>query len=449
MNPYRDRNPGTVERPTPFLRRRMPAWLGALVILLVASGVKATPTPALRLNGVDMTNVSYASGNLRLQLGNVGGTASYGIVESMAPTDALGVATWYDTVGRSLFHGTRYDWTRDIGWNLAMNGTRIDTGDAAVGDQWESYYEQDASNTWLERHVIYIDTTGTAYRPWSFQMGRTGGTATNGGVVNGYIAAGSFALYDSAGPVNSGASYFRFATNPNSGVSSSGWLEIATGGTFRKLTNNAQWLWQMNAAANNQLSIAYVDASNQVEVGVGSSAGGDAAGVIIGGTSSTTAIQSTATTIDTGGNQWEFQFGSLFPTTNFNGAVGTAAKMPGSIRGMQIASKTQTVAAATNLTLNPGGGGENFRITLSATAISTVTVSAGLAGECIHVSVIEDATGTRTIPTTWTNVHFAFVAAANTYVATTTASRHDVLTLCYDDSAAYWNETSRAVSLVN
>jgi hypothetical protein len=353
---------------------------------------------------------------------------------------------WYDTTTTTLFHGTRRDFGHDMGWNLNANGTRFDNTDAAVGDQWESYYEQDATRTWLERHFIYIDTNGSYYRPLSFQMGRTGGTSTVGGIVNGYIAATSFQFYDGNGPSNAnpGNSFFRFASTTPA-PAAAGWLEVQANATIRKLDNNTAFLYQANAAGTNSLRVAYVDSSDKVEIGVGASAGGDAAGVVIGGAAASNSIPGSSLSLDSGGNQWILQFGVLRPAVNFNGGVGAASFMPGSIYSMQYGSKTQTVSPAASVTLDPGSGGEHFRIALSATAISTVSVATGIPGERITVEVVEDATGTRTIPSTWTNVSFA----GGSYSRTATANQRDVLTLVYDNISAKWYEASRAMAIPN
>lgn len=102
---------------------------------------------------------------------------------------------------------------------------------------------------------------------------------------------------------------------------------------------------------------------------------------------------------------------------------------------------SQTIAAAASITIDPTKG-DKVRITLSATAITSLTVSAGVEGQVIQVAVVEDGTGTRTIPTTWTNVTFA----GGTYTATATASKTDVLTLKYDTTATKWQEVSRAMN---
>lgn len=103
---------------------------------------------------------------------------------------------------------------------------------------------------------------------------------------------------------------------------------------------------------------------------------------------------------------------------------------------------SQSVSAATSTTVNPASG-DHVRVLLSATAITTMTISPGQAGEEMRLEIIEDATGTRTIPTTWVNVSFA----GGTYVVTTTASRRDVLTLVYDLTATRWYEASRSMNM--
>ena len=56
----------------------------------------------------------------------------------------------------------------------------------------------------------------------------------------------------------------------------------------------------------------------------------------------------------------------------------------------------QTVAAAATITLDPSNG-ETIRVTLSATAITTVNGVAGYPGEVLRVEIIQDATGGRSI----------------------------------------------------
>jgi hypothetical protein len=125
--------------------------------------------------------------------------------------------------------------------------------------------------------------------------------------------------------------------------------------------------------------------------------------------------------------------------SNTNGTSGTPWPETYSKR---YSSPMQTVAAAASLTIGPING-NGIRITLSATAITSLTVNSGLPNEQLRIEVIQDATGSRTIPTTWTNVSFA----GGTYTATATASKRDIITLFYDSVAARWYEASRAMNL--
>jgi hypothetical protein len=96
----------------------------------------------------------------------------------------------------------------------------------------------------------------------------------------------------------------------------------------------------------------------------------------------------------------------------------------------------QTIPAASSVTVVPSSG-ETVRVTLSATAISTMAVSAGLTGQRLVVYVIQDSTGGRTIPTTWTNVLFP----GGTYTATATANKRDKIILDWDNTSTKWGAT--------
>jgi hypothetical protein len=148
--------------------------------------------------------------------------------------------------------------------------------------------------------------------------------------------------------------------------------------------------------------------------------------------------------ITAGLNRWQMDSTAAWsPVADNSYDIGIAAtNRVRSIYYMRTGIPVQTVAAATSTTINPASG-DHVRLTLSATAITTMTISAGQDGELLTVQVIEDATGTRTIPTTWTNVQFA----GGTYTATTTANKRDVLTFRYDSTAAKWMEQSRAMNV--
>lgn len=96
-----------------------------------------------------------------------------------------------------------------------------------------------------------------------------------------------------------------------------------------------------------------------------------------------------------------------------------------------------TVAAAASITLNPAGGTQLQRINLSATAITSLTVSIGIDGQVFFVEVVQDATGGRSIPTTWTNVAFP----GGTYTVSAGANKHDFIMLVYNATLAKWIAT--------
>ena len=125
-----------------------------------------------------------------------------------------------------------------------------------------------------------------------------------------------------------------------------------------------------------------------------------------------------------------------------SGNIGSSSVRIAGIHALKHDGNTQTVAAAASLTLNPAIG-ENIRITLSATAITSLTVSAGGDAQVITVEVIQDGTGGRTIPTTWTNVVFA----GGSYTATATLNKRDLITLRYSSADSLWYEMSRAMNL--
>ena len=101
---------------------------------------------------------------------------------------------------------------------------------------------------------------------------------------------------------------------------------------------------------------------------------------------------------------------------------------------------SQIIAAASSITVNPANG-NYVRINLSATAITSLTISAGQNGEVMYVEVVEDATGTRTIPTTWTNVSFP----TGGYTASAGANKHDMLVFVYNSTFSKWVNTSQVI----
>jgi len=131
----------------------------------------------------------------------------------------------------------------------------------------------------------------------------------------------------------------------------------------------------------------------------------------------------------------------LFPATTNAKSLGGSSNYWSNIFAARQTALGQTIAAASSITINPASGSK-VRINLSSTAITSLTYTAGNDGEQSTVCVAEDATGTRTIPTTWTNVRFA----GGSYTATATANKIDCINFRFDSTAAAWLETSRAMN---
>lgn len=290
-------------------------------------------TPATRVNGVTMVNTAYAGGNVTSQLGNVGASPSaYAIVGSLTPTDPNGASTWYETTGGSVFFGVQRDWVYDMGWNLGCNGTQVDPTKAAIGDQWESNYVADATHTWVERHFIFIGADGTYQRPLTMQAQAVAGGANPIGYTNFGIAADVIWF---SGKSISATQNFVMA-NPTSNAS--GQFQVANSSQIRLLTNNIPQLVQMNAASSGTYTLAYVDASNTVN---------------LGDTTTLVQVKGTTTTIDStsatqiGPNAGNVNIGGAGNYTQFLSGAGMFFGGPTATSGAQTKnSPTVTLRAA-------------------------------------------------------------------------------------------------------
>lgn len=148
--------------------------------------------------------------------------------------------------------------------------------------------------------------------------------------------------------------------------------------------------------------------------------------------------QGTGGTVDIRGGA-----GATNGTINIGVSGGTTAQINIGVSGIKtgfaggiVQTGAQSIAAASSITINPNIGSV-IRVNLSATAITSLTISAGSDGQMLWVEVVEDGTGTRTIPTTWTNVAFP----GGTYTASTGANKHDMVTLIYNTTFAKWIAT--------
>lgn len=198
-----------------------------------------------------------------------------------------------------------------------------------------------------------------------------------------------------------------------------------SGARVARFRNNGTTLWSMENTAFGYPTLM---------------AGGATFGILTTGTSGMKADDTNGVDIFTGTVPRVNITGTgLVPSADNTYSSGSVAARWSNTFSARYTTLTQTVAAAASLTINPANGA-HVRITLSATAITSLTVSAGGAGERVVVEVIQDGTGSRTIPTTWTNVTFP----GGTYTATTAANKRDKITLDYDATDSKWYATVTA-----
>jgi hypothetical protein len=145
-----------------------------------------------------------------------------------------------------------------------------------------------------------------------------------------------------------------------------------------------------------------------------------------------------------GAGYWQFYTSYFIPVSDFGGSVGLSNFRVTEVWSRRYAGVEQTIAAAATITLNPASG-ETIRITLSATAITTINGSAGYPGEVMRVEVIQDGTGSRSI-SGWSTGTNGFKLAGGAYTVTATANKRDVLTFLWDNTDAKWVEQSRSMN---
>lgn len=317
---------------------------------------------------ITLLNNQYLQGNVTTNNGNVGACGSNGcaIIGSMTPTDSNGVSTWYDTVGRAAFYGTRYDWTHDIGWNLAENGSLLDGTNTAIGDQWESYYRQDATHTWMERHIIFIGTDGVQLRPITMQIERSTGDALPMGYTNLGLSADYLWISGRGQGQNQNFAFSNPAGN------APGYLFVNDSSQIRLATNNSPQLVQSNAAGTGTWQLAYVAGDDRVWLG------DSGTGTVVSGTS--VAIPASGgITFDTGGSESEMLSGVYSPITGGNGALGSPTREWGFVDSYLYQVPVPGTTASSS-TIAPNKALAHISGTSSISTISTASLPSGFAG---------------------------------------------------------------------
>ncbi len=126
-------------------------------------------------------------------------------------------------------------------------------------------------------------------------------------------------------------------------------------------------------------------------------------------------------------------------------SLGTSTHRWSETWSRRYAGVEQTIAAASTITFNPASG-ETIRVTLSATAVTTINGSAGYPGEVMRVIVIQDATGGRSF-SGWSTGSNGFKLAGGSFTVSSGANAIDVLEFAWDNTTSKWNEMSRAQNL--
>lgn len=133
--------------------------------------------------------------------------------------------------------------------------------------------------------------------------------------------------------------------------------------------------------------------------------------------------------------------GGINATSLNVGKSGITTKILGS-----LGCVTQSVTGTTSTTINPASGGVCLLNLVSATNVTTLTISAGVDGQELVLLIVQPASGTAaTVATTWTNTSLAGGSLTNT----ATLGKRDAVTLVYVAATSKWYERSRALNLAN
>lgn len=270
------------------------------------------------------------------------------------------------------------------------------------------------------------------YSPMTIWKGS--GWNTTGGVTNTWeIGAQAIPIQGTA--VTGTLSFY---TRANGGAWSASMFSIGEGGsTFDSTGATGTHLFKV--AATNVFAIGDNGSQNTLQTARTSFFlySGGSNGIYVDATSSNLAIS--------GGIVLSAVSGAVRPGADLTTTNGQAARRYTETWSRRYAGVEQTIAAAASITLNPASG-ETIRITLSATGITTVNGSAGLAGERMTVEIIQDAGGSKTI-SGWSTGTNGFLLAGAAYTPTATANSRDVLTFAWDTVATKWVECSRAMDV--
>jgi hypothetical protein len=222
----------------------------------------------------------------------------------------------------------------------------------------------------------------------------------------GAIGAPATMLFTS-GQANATDAAFRFtATNAYNAITKP-LIEVVTGGNvaFRLISDNAPdiYLDGYNIASSGTFLSGFILQANKVR------------------------LHSTAT---------------LSGQSDLGSDLGGSADRWSTLWARSHAGVEQTIAAAASINL-AATSGETIRVTLSATAVTTITSTAGNSGQVMRVEIIQDATGSRTFG----GFNSSFLIAGGAFTVTATANKRDVLTFLWDNTNSKWVEMARSQNL--
>lgn len=150
------------------------------------------------------------------------------------------------------------------GWNIGPNGAQNISGQPAARMAIESHYEEGGNDPALEIHpASFYSTTGAEYRPIDFDFTYT----NNQGHLN-QISA-SFATQDIAFKDSSGTNVYLQMIPLGATANAGAGLYFTGPSVLDFQSNNYCPIEQQNAAANAQLCLIELNASNQIVVDTG------------------------------------------------------------------------------------------------------------------------------------------------------------------------------------
>lgn len=231
------------------------------IIVGADSDASGTDTVALQTRGTTRFTIEN-DGTVLVGIREASGAKVFRLASSVT-------ACWPFRAFESVFSGTT-DHGLQFGWNVAETGGREVAGDVA----WYAQFESDfltAGTHYSEYHLNFRSADGLASkRPYSVLVNR----------ASPYLPTHIFLGEVGFNASDSTTQLFKLNNN--------GILDVynTNGGLLRGLTNNVDWLYQLNAAGSNSIPLIRVNASDQVTIAPGGQEilfGGDAVANVITG----------------------------------------------------------------------------------------------------------------------------------------------------------------------